>query len=403
MMHLLARASGAFSAGVVSWLLTYLLHSTLLLGGAWVLLRLRPLRPEWEETLWKVAAFGALVTATAHTLLDCDPFVESWDPALYNPTAGHAAGTALASDAGVVFHHWLLALSLVWLTGAVIRLAELGRRQRKLLRALAGRRPARGEVVDALRTVAGNLAARARDRLRLTSLKGLGTPLALGRREVVVPHDLARRLDEAPLRGVLAHEVAHLVRGDPLWSLAAGVVEAVCFFQPLNRLARRRLAELAEIQADGWAVRQTGAPLAVARGLEGVARTLIEDTRPAHAGLAAMGEGRLSLSERVLRILEPDPAAARPVGRAPRLGIAGAVLLILLLVAPSFSPIHDGDDEARHPTPTTAMRDARMQPVRHGARARPGAGRRPVRWSTPASWDSPARSTATPPASLQRS
>lgn len=402
MMPLLARASGTLSAGVVSWLLTYLLHSTLLLGGTWLLLRLRPMRPEWEETLWKVAAFGALITATAHTLLDCDPFVESWDPARFHPGAGHVASTALASDAGAILHHWLLALTLAWLTGAVIRVAELTRRQRRLLRALAGRRPATGEVMDALRTVAANLAARAGERLRLSTLRGLGTPLALGRREVIVPHDLARRLDDAPLRGVLAHEVGHLVRGDPLWSLAAGVVEAVCFFQPLNRVARRRMAELAEIQADGWAVRQTGAPLAVARGLEGVARTLAEGARPVHAGLAALGEGRLSLTDRVLRILESDAAEALTVGRGPRLGLAGAVLLILLLAVPSFSPIHDADDQVRQVTRTAALREsARDVGVERQRATRGSELRSPV--SMPAGWDSPARSVELPPASLQRS
>ncbi|MDP2530867.1 MAG: M56 family metallopeptidase [Candidatus Palauibacterales bacterium] len=403
MMHLLARASGILSAGVVSWLLTYLLHSTLLLGGTWVLLRLRPMRPEWEETLWKLATFGALVTATAHSLLDCDPFVDSWDPTHFHPGAGHVASTALASDAGAVLHHWLLALTLVWLTGSVIRLAELTRRQRRLLRALAGRRPAGGEVLEALRVVAGGLAARLRTRLRLTTLRGLGTPLALGRREVVVPPDLAERLDDAPLRGVIAHEVAHLVRGDPLWALAAGVVEAVCFFQPLNRVARRRLAELAEIQADGWAVRRTGAPLAVARGLEGVARTLAEGGGPARAGLAAMGEGRLGLAERILRILEPDPAEARPVGHAPRLGLAGAALLTLLLAAPSFSSIHDADDDARRASDTAVRMRAPIESRRQPRLMTSGSGQPRPRVSMPAGWDSPTRSTGSPPPSLQRS
>lgn len=390
MTHLLAHASGAISAGVVSWLLTYLVHSTLLLGGTWVFLRLRPLRPEWEETLWKLATFGAVLTAAAHSLLDVDPFVDSWNPTHFHPGTGHVATTALGSDAGVVLHHWLLALTLVWLTGAVIRLSELSRRQRRLFRALGGRHPAAGDALTALRGVSGGLTARARERLRLTCLRGLATPLALGTREVVVPHDLAHRLEGASLRGVLAHEVAHLVRADPAWSLAAGVVEALCFFQPLNRLARRRLAELAEIQADGWAVRETGSPLAVARGLESVARAVSATPGVARPGMAATGERRGGLADRILRILEPAPEAGRRVARAPRAGVAGILFVLVLLALPSFSPIHDADDARRPAMSTPVRREARRLPT-----AIPdGPGRR--------SWR-PFTSPGTPPVSLRRS
>lgn len=178
-------------------------------------------------------------------------------------------------------------------------------------------------------------------RLRLTALAGLGTPLALGLREVVVPEDLAARLDEGSLRAVLAHEVAHLARRDPLWSLATGVVEAVCFFQPLNGLARARLAELAEIRADRWAVRRTGSALAVARGLEEVARGLDGGFRMRRPGLAATGERRSGLLARVRHILDPRPGEERPVGPWARVFTVGSVVAFVLLAVPSFTPIHD--------------------------------------------------------------
>ena len=41
---------------------------------------------------------------------------------------------------------------------------------------------------------------------------------------------------------MLAHEIAHLVRRDPQWLVLARAIEMVFFFQPLNRLARRRHA-----------------------------------------------------------------------------------------------------------------------------------------------------------------
>ena len=46
-------------ATIVSWLLTYGVHSTLILGGAWLLLRVRPFRaPAARDRVWKLALVG---------------------------------------------------------------------------------------------------------------------------------------------------------------------------------------------------------------------------------------------------------------------------------------------------------------------------------------------------------
>src|SRR5262245_55254959 len=59
----------------IAWLLTYLLHSTLLLGLAW--LASKPLA-RWsvaaEEAVWKIALVGALLTASLQ-------FAAGWEPA----------------------------------------------------------------------------------------------------------------------------------------------------------------------------------------------------------------------------------------------------------------------------------------------------------------------------------
>jgi beta-lactamase regulating signal transducer with metallopeptidase domain len=64
---------------------------------------------------------------------------------------------------------------------------------------------------------------------------------------------------------MLAHEVAHLVRRDPQWLVLARAVEMVFFFQPLNRLARRRIQEVAEYLCDDWAVARTRRPVMLAK------------------------------------------------------------------------------------------------------------------------------------------
>lgn len=350
----LVRALDPASAVLVSWILTFLLHSTLLLGAAWLAVRLGGLRPAWEETLWRAALFVPVLTATAHAVADVDPLVDAWDVSLLHRAAGAAGGAASAAGAGsasgllgavpgLVAEWWRPGLAIAWAAGAAFMLVRLLRRNRRLQAALGDRRPAVGRRGRILRESLADVGAP--PDVRASFLEGIGTPLALGVREVVVPPDLVDRMDRASLRGVLAHEVAHLVRRDPLWSLAAGTLRAPCFFQPLCALARRRLEELAELRADAWAVERTGEPLAVARGLEAVARSLSAGPRPATAGLAAAGERRAGLLARVTRILEPGPGVGRPVPAGVRAGLVAAVLALALLALPSFTSIHERDDD----------------------------------------------------------
>ncbi|HSS52116.1 MAG TPA: hypothetical protein VLX28_24505, partial [Thermoanaerobaculia bacterium] len=63
----------------LAWLLTYLLHSTLLLGLAW--LASKPLA-RWsvaaEETMWKLALVGALLTASLQLAAGWEPAAGRW-------------------------------------------------------------------------------------------------------------------------------------------------------------------------------------------------------------------------------------------------------------------------------------------------------------------------------------
>src|SRR5260221_5744411 len=56
--------------GVGSWGATYLLHSSCLLAGVWVLLKMRPAAGHaLRESLWKMALVGGVVTASLQILL----------------------------------------------------------------------------------------------------------------------------------------------------------------------------------------------------------------------------------------------------------------------------------------------------------------------------------------------
>ncbi|MEQ1895143.1 MAG: hypothetical protein ABL998_21600, partial [Planctomycetota bacterium] len=63
-------------ARVLSWLLTYAVHSSVLLGAVWLLLRFLPPRGlVLRERLWKLALVGPLVTASLQLALGARPWL----------------------------------------------------------------------------------------------------------------------------------------------------------------------------------------------------------------------------------------------------------------------------------------------------------------------------------------
>jgi hypothetical protein len=60
--------------GILAFMLTYLLHSSLLLGGIWVVTKLKLVRRAGtEDALWKLGLAGGLVTATLVTATGFTP------------------------------------------------------------------------------------------------------------------------------------------------------------------------------------------------------------------------------------------------------------------------------------------------------------------------------------------
>ncbi|HEX8245611.1 MAG TPA: M56 family metallopeptidase, partial [Longimicrobium sp.] len=208
-------------------------------------------------------------------------------------------------------------------------------------RAVLGRRRAVTEpaVRGAFEPIARGMRLRG---VRLTASARVATPVALGRREICLPERALAELPADEQRGVLAHEAAHLARRDPAWLLLAATLEALFFFQPLNRLARRRLQAEAEYLADDLAAAHLGSGLPLARSLARVAEWLSAPAAglPRQADLLApaFAEEPASLVHRVRRLTlgADDAAPARRLRAAGVLSLATAALV--LLAAPAFSP-----------------------------------------------------------------
>ena len=325
---------------VLGRLATYLIHSTLWVSGAWLVAR-RVDSAAWRERLWRGALLGGVVTTALVTSLSTTALTWGWTSpvgtsgsveAVSGPAgqpivveasmAGPGAGAtrlpalgprtpaqAVAAPASPAtwpgFGAWLVAL---WLGGALLGLGHLAWAHRRLARALRDRRAvADGPLAVALARLQERSAVRRR--VRLSTSPTLASPIALARGEIVVPERALERLGRPELETLVAHELAHLARRDPLWLLALHLLRRVLWVQPLLGVASERLVHAAEIRCDELAARWTRGELALARCLAEVA-TWIEG-RPARHLLAGMAEQPSALVERVERLLKPRHGSRR--------------------------------------------------------------------------------------------
>jgi len=373
---------------LLAWLATYAIHSSLLLGSVAALTAMGIRREAWRERMWKVALVGGLLTASLQLAFSVRPFVGRWElppaasaPAL-RPGAPPAAPVArnVSVPERAPWHgrnpdgrislpaaprpvgiparlpSWPALVVAAWATWAIIGLGRLLHYYLRLQRLLHGRH----EVTDA-----GDLAILAGLRrqagvwrmVRLTAAPRCSTPFVLGSSEICVPGSLFHTLTPEERCCALAHELAHVARRDPLWQLIAGVIQAVFFFQPLNRLAARRLREDAEFVADDWAVRQTGSPMGLARCLIAVAGWAVPGTESAPEATMAMAEGGSPLILRVERLLAHRGSARVTSGRVWTLA---SVVLLGMVVGAAPGVITQGGawdphggflENAGHPVP----------------------------------------------------
>ena len=425
-------APGSPALGLMAWLLTYALHSTLLGAGVWLATTLfsgHALR----ETLWKSALVGGLLTTTLQMGLGVEPLggrltlparsggtsisaalpgTSPWAADSATPTgaadsaaslavinednaralrpSGHPAGLGETSASAAMPHSappatspdptrrsaaspgphvdlatqisllkdapgmtfpslsWGHLMLFAWLAGALFALVRLLRGRARFLAGLGPRYPVvSGVVFDSL--VRLRKRAGIRKPVHLTRSARLTSPVALGSHEICLPDRALIELNRRQQEGMLAHELAHLARRDPLWLVISGVIESLFFFQPFNALGRRHLQESTEFMADEWAVQQTGRRLTLARSLAQVASWLEQKQQP--AALAPMARLGSPLLRRIHRLLDERPAATP---RRPRLLLAAAILPLLAVA--TLAPAVSGDGAAPAATETEEVR-----------------------------------------------
>lgn len=345
---------------VTHWLGTYFLHSTLLLVAAWLIVRIVRLASGSRELLWKVALVGSLATATAQVGLGVDPLFGSvavgsqamqadGAPAAAEPSAAKAAIAELLAVSSVLGSAdlntpaaapattatpgqsvpWQSLVAGLWLFVALGMLAWQARNVLVLRRRLVSRQPITGGPLHEM--MSGLTGTRS---VKLSMSDEVGVPIAFGtlRGEICLPSRAVTDLSVAYQRTMLAHELAHLRRRDPLWRLALTALQSVLFFQPLLRVANRKLTECSELACDEWAARETREPLALAGCITEVARWMVP---PVTAPVASMAHRGSELRGRIERLVgQAKSERSLPIWS---LGALAVVLVAVVLVAPGLS------------------------------------------------------------------
>ena len=109
---------------------------------------------------------------------------------------------------------WRSELLLAWVAIAAVLLLGLLARRVRLMQRIGHRQQVTDPGLrDLLETLC--LAAGYPHYVRLTAAPGLASPVALPGREICLPQAIVTDLGREQQRGVLAHELAHLVRRDP--------------------------------------------------------------------------------------------------------------------------------------------------------------------------------------------
>src|SRR5882762_156289 len=348
----------SIASSLLAWLLTYLIHSTVLLGIAWLVTRGKRLEPAASDLIWKVALLAGLVTGTIQSRLELstpaavqlpvaqpatptDPGRQpgvgapATDPATATQSVPQTPGYRPGSAGSQPSVGPSLPLVLVLLWGFVAFASSLYYVARRLI--LVGRLADRRAVSDgplAATLAELRLTTGYRRRVHLTMARTISSPVALGLSEICVPELALSELGMEQQRSMLAHELAHLARRDALWLAGASLIERLFFFQPLNRLARRELETTAEYLSDEWAMRKTGSAVSLAKCLATVAEWI--QASPLGVPVAGLAERRSLLVSRISRLLE-GRLPKNPASRIGWAALATAGVMVTIAAAPRVS------------------------------------------------------------------
>ena len=281
------------------------------------------------------AALGLLVLAFMGTLVwisgGGDP-LPTVDAVLIAPLGEGQGLRAWMPQLRILLGPWIPWLFLAWILGFSLRLVQMGRAMAWLY----------GRCLGSLQSPSAEWLARfealrVRGRVRIPVRLGLSNQVdslvVLGWLKPVVLVPAAAMLALSPdwLEALLAHELAHVRRGDFLANIIQTFAEALLFYHPAVWWFSRRIRQEREHCCDDAAVQVCGDPILYASALAGLEELRIQPKLVLDLAPAASGG---NLMFRIQRLLRPRITHATP---APFAAFLPAILLVVALGAATLS------------------------------------------------------------------
>jgi beta-lactamase regulating signal transducer with metallopeptidase domain len=147
---------------------------------------------------------------------------------------------------------WREGLLVLWALGVLIQVPVLLFQRRRLRDILRRARAASGALQKQCSDLAQSFGLRRRPQLLMS--RQVAAPLVAGWRRpvIVLPYDYTLTSNETPL--AMAHELAHIKRGDLLLGIIPTLARHLFFFHPLVRWAEHAYAAYREAACDAVAV-----------------------------------------------------------------------------------------------------------------------------------------------------
>jgi TonB family protein len=215
-------------------------------------------------------------------------------------------------------------LLTVQLAGGWWRLTRIARRATPIVA---------GRVTVALPALAGRLGITREVRLVESALVRVPSVIGWLRPVVVFPVSALAGLPPSHLEAILAHELAHIRRGDFVVNLVQCVVETLLFYHPAVWWVSRRIRVEREQCCDDLAAALSPTRVAYARAL-----TSLEELQDRGRPVAVAANGG-ELLQRIRRILDPPAVRSRWSG-----GIAMIVVLTVLLMSAGGQTLPASDE-----------------------------------------------------------
>lgn len=316
-------------ARLIGWALLHFLWQGALLGLVYVAIRAALPRGEARYRF----GMGMLVALSLCPLLTAWRLLQTAVPATRGGTDMMLAGVVMGGTGPHGGWAWDAALdlalpwlALVWSAGVLLLSLRAWRQWRglKALVRMAGPMPQWQERVNAMAMHFG-----LRRRVTVLCSKVIATPALVGwiRPVILLPVAVACHFPVAQIELILAHELAHLRRWDPLANLFQVVLETLYFYHPVVRWISRDVRNEREICCDGMALSVSGG----SRHAFVAALAELGELRERHGSLLLAASGGVLL-DRVQQMVVPAHGVARLRTSARFVAVmVGAMMMVLTL------------------------------------------------------------------------